>query len=145
MEKISETKQIIESNAKDAPVKDILWNAKEIQTEGVRIIDPMEGDMVVLRHFFFAMKPQITGSPRPTKQQILGENKKLIEISLWSDGLEPKEGTPIEVSTKKQIRTISPTLYNAMVNNKADYVIQILCNKRKGLIWSNSSTPQKAQ
>ncbi len=50
---ISETKQLIETNAKDAPVKDVLWNAQEAKTEEVKIQDPGVGKANILRFFFF--------------------------------------------------------------------------------------------
>lgn len=137
MEKISETKQIIESNAKDAPVKDILWNAQEMQTEGVRIIDPGVGREVVVRHFFFKSIPLPKGVPKPTKRELISYYKRLIEMSLWSDGLIVREDKPLELVELHTAHKISPTLYRKMKIEEADFVILVLASSRLGQVFAD--------
>lgn len=134
MEKISETKQLIETNAKGAPVKDVLWNANEATTESIRIQDPGTGGDVILRHFFFKKSPMSARLPRPTKLDILNQNKRLIETTLWADGLIIRFDKPIEVHTRQKIKKISKTLYMEMVRNGSDFVIIVLCEPRRGVV-----------
>ena len=137
MEKISETKQIIESNAKNAPVKDILWNAQEARTEGVRIIDPGVGREVVVRHFFFKSIPLPKGVPKPTKRELISYYKRLIEMSLWSDGLIVREDKPLELVELHTAHKISPTLYRKMKIEEADFVILVLASSRLGQVFAD--------
>lgn len=134
MERISETKQIIEGNAKNSPVRDVLWNAQEIQTEGVKIIDPGVGKEVVVRHFFFKSIPLFKGISKPTKRELISHYKKLIEMSLWGDGLIVREDKPLELIELKSAYKVSPTLYKKMRIEEADFVILVLASARAGQV-----------
>lgn len=141
----SETAHLLEENAKNAPVKDVHWNANEVQTEAVKIDDPMQGDRVVLRHFFFSAPVWRGGFRKPNKMDLVNENKKLIEVNLWVDGLRPVNDRLIECHTRRGVRKLSKILYTEMVKNNADFVIQVLCEPAKGHIWStHNPEPSKA-
>lgn len=129
-EKIGETKQIVEMGVQDMPVKDVLWNAQEIETDSVPIIDPGQGSAVVLRHFFFKATP---APNKPTKQQLFSQFRGLIEATLWGDGLVPRYDRNVEVHTRNGAKKVSKTLYNALVKNKADFVIMCLAEPRHGV------------
>ncbi len=138
--------QVIEHNAVDAPVSDVNWEATQIQTEGVRIEDPGEGAPVVLRHFFFSAMPWKPGTRKPTKRDLVSENKRLIETNLWADGLRPREDVRIECHTRNGAKKLSKVLHQKMIEHNADFVIQVLCEGAKGQIWSsNNEAPQIAQ
>ncbi len=125
--------QIIEENARGAPVKDILWNPSQIETESIKIQDPGVGKEVILRHFFFKYVPVPKGTPNPTKQQIVAHYKKLIEMTLWGDGLIIREDKPLEVHTQKSAKKISKSLYAKMKSERADFVILCLAEPRRGV------------
>ena len=95
---------IIEENAKDAPVKDIEWEAQEIESEKFQMIDPGVGKEVVLRSFFFKSAPIPKGFPKPTKAQIVSHFKKLIETKLWQDGLAPLEHRVPQVTFLRELK-----------------------------------------
>ncbi len=58
----------------------------------------------------------------------------MIEINLWADGLIIREDKPIEVYTRKQAKKVSQSIYTAMINNKADFVIMLLAMPRRGVM-----------
>lgn len=140
MEKVGETQQIIEQNAVNAPVKDVLWNANEVETEAVKVEDPGEGVAVVLRHFFFKKIPTPPGFREPTKAQLFAHYKKLIETNLWGDGLKPMEDKPIEIYSRKRAKTASKVLLSEMIKNNADFVIMLLATPRKGILLDQAPT-----
>ena len=134
MGEVSEIKQIVEAGTKDAPVKDILWNASQIETERTRILDPGIGRPRILRHFFFKANPEILGpgKRRPVKQEIFNAFQNLIRINLWGDGLVVNPDHPPEIHTRKSVKGLSTVLYMEMVKNNTDFVIQVLAEPRLG-------------
>ena len=139
-EKVSKTQQIIEANAKDAPVKDVLWNANEIQTGSTPLIDPGVGTTNVLRHFFFKSLPLPKGVPKPDKHEIVSHYKKLIETTLWGDGLIIREDKPLEVHSLQKAKGVSQSLYTKMLKEGADFVILCLATPRKGQTVTNQAS-----
>lgn len=133
MARISDTTTLIEENAANAPAKDLLWNAQKIETEGVQIIDPGVGKEVVLRHFFFKAQPMPKGTPRLDKHQIVSQFKRLIEMSLWGDGLIIREDKSLEVHTLQKAKKISKALYLKMRQEGSDFVIMCLATPRAGV------------
>lgn len=133
-EKVSETKQIIETNAKDAPVKDVLWNVNQLETESVRIQDPGAGSAVVLRQFYFKETPQAARLPKPTKLQLINQHKRLIETTLWADGLIIRYDRPIEVLSLSQARKVSKSLHRQMLIHRANFVILVMAEPRSGKV-----------
>lgn len=141
-EKVGETKEIIEANVTDAPVKDIHWRAQQAQTDSVPIIDPGVGKAMVLRHFFFKQIPLEQGQKKPSKLELINHYKRLIEMTLWGDGLIIREDKPIELQTLQGAKKVSKTLYAEMVKAGADFVILLLATPRKGVVLRE--TPQRA-
>ena len=133
MEQIGETKQIIEGNAKNAPTKDILWNANEISAEPVRIVDPGVGQEVIVRHFFFKSIPLLKGQSKPTKLELISHFKKLIEMSLWGDGLVIREDKPLELVELHIAKKNTPFLYKKMLEQSSDFVLLVLASPKAGL------------
>lgn len=81
------TDKVMEFGAKNSPVKDILWNASQVQTPETRIEDAGSGRPIILRQFDFKYDPTLKG--RPTKEQILTEDyKRYLNTLLWADELE---------------------------------------------------------
>lgn len=130
---VGESKKLLETNAVNAPVKDILWEAQEAQTEGVRIVDPGVGKAVVLRHFLFKALPRPKWVPAPDKHQIVSQFKQAIEMSLWGDGLIIREDKQLEVHSLQKAKTISKSLYHKMLEEGADFCILCLAEPRQGV------------
>jgi hypothetical protein len=85
-----------------------------------------------LRHFFFKALPKLEGQPNPSKKDIVSHFKRLIEMSLWGDGLIIREDRPLEVQTLKGVRARSTALHQKMVQEGADFVILCLAEPRMG-------------
>ena len=82
----SDTK-LLEENVKGAPVKNVVWEGSEVETEQTRIEDSGTGKPIIMRHFDFRYPPALKG--RPTKQQILtNDYKRYLNNMLWVDELE---------------------------------------------------------
>jgi hypothetical protein len=79
--------QIIEQNAKNAPVKDIKWEGQEIESERFEIKDPGVGQPVILRTFEFKINPALPKNIKPTKQDLFKYHEQMIKTMLWSDGM----------------------------------------------------------
>ena len=141
-------KEKIETADTAVQIDDAAWSGHQIETDAVAIHDPGEGDVVFIRHFFFAAKPAPT---KPTKQQLFAESKNLIATQLWADGLEPIDDMRIEVHTRGYLKKISPTLYKKMFKEKSDYVIMVPCRPKKGFLlhekplraWTNKTPTNK--
>lgn len=123
--------KFLEENAKDAPVKDVLWEAQQLQTESVQIIDPGIGKEKIIRSYFFKAMELPKGAPKPTKLVIIESYKRLIGNMLWADGLEPVYDAPIQLYTKSEARKF-PQVRAKMLKEKADFVIMIQCEARRG-------------
>lgn len=128
--KISKSKQIVETDAIDAPVKDINWNANQIETDTVPIVDPGTGGKIVLRWFFFKAAPIPKGFRKPTRQQILEQYKRLVDEFLWKDGLEPLSHKPAKVILRKEVK--SDELKAQFFEAGADFAIAISAWPRMG-------------
>jgi hypothetical protein len=126
-EQISETKYVQD------PKDNFVWNANQIETDGVRVLDPGVGKENVLRHFFFKSLPLPPRTPRPSKIEIINQFKRLIEASLYGDGLIIREDKPIELYTRNKVKKISKTLYLEMLKNNADFCILVLATPRMGV------------
>lgn len=61
------------------------WEASEMETEDVVMFDEGKGDKFVLRHFEYALAPDIDASTLD-KQQLFNHHWKEIEMTLWEDG-----------------------------------------------------------
>lgn len=120
----------VEIDAFNAPVKDVAWHATKAQTETVQIKDPGAGKEIVLRHFFFKSSPLPKGTKQPTKLEIINHFKRLIEMSLWGDGLTIREDKPIELHTLKSVKKVSKSLYFKMREEGADFCILVLAQPR---------------
>jgi hypothetical protein len=85
-----EGKQVLETNAKGAPVSDVLWNTSEINTESETKLedDKGEGGVAIIRKFEFAANPIAFKQYKPTKQELFNSHAKQIEIMLWQDGMK---------------------------------------------------------
>jgi|SRR5581483_2420709 len=89
-EKIGETKQIIEENAVDAPVKDVVWNANQAEVESTTNLqdDTGHGGAAIIRSFTYGINPEAFKIHVPTKQELFNHHIKQIEITLYGDGLK---------------------------------------------------------
>ncbi len=81
---------LIEEDAKNAPVDDIHWKGKEMDVESDTHLedDKGEGKAVIIRKFSFAKNPDIFNTKEPTRQDIFNSHVKGIEVMLWKDGLK---------------------------------------------------------
>lgn len=104
-EHVSETKQLLEENAHGAPVKDVLWNANEINVESETKIqdDAGVGEAAIIRMFEFAINFQAFQEHKPTKQELFNSHYKGIEAMLWRDGMKviPEVNPKIILGKKK--------------------------------------------
>ena len=113
-------------------IKEATWDANQISTAPVQMIDPGIGGAVILRHFFYKAAPRPKGVPNPTKQELVSAFKRQIEIALWGDGLVIREDKPIEVHTRQTTRRKFPLLYRKLIAEKADFVIICLAKPKLG-------------
>lgn len=112
------------------------YGVTDASIEPILMKDPGEGDQRVIRHFFFKANPS---QKHGSKQDIVRSFQRLIEVSLWGDGLQPVFDQPMELHNRKSVKKISKVLYQALVNSGADFVIQVLAEKRRGVIWSHTN------
>lgn len=105
MDSIGENKQAVERNAKNAPVKDLLWNASDLSTHSETHLedDPGEGDAAIIRMFEFSANPEAFKLHQPTKQELFNNHYKHIEVILWRDGLKvmPEVNPKVTINKKK--------------------------------------------
>jgi len=82
---------VIEENAKDAPQKDLEWEAEQITAKSTTKItdDKGVGESIVLRFFSFAANPEKFHAHQPDAQHLFNEHIKGMESLLWGDGLKP--------------------------------------------------------
>jgi hypothetical protein len=89
-ETVGETKQLLEENAPGSAEKDTLWNAQEVQAESdVHLEDDQSiGNTTVIRLFEFSANPEAFCHHTPTKQELFNAHYRLIDSTLWRDGLK---------------------------------------------------------
>ena len=93
--------------------------ASELNTDGVPLIDPGGGQVVVIRVFRFSINPAM--KHLPGKQALFSAHAKQIETILWGDGLRPLESNPPLV----------------IINDrKGFYQIFVPCSAARGVIFS---------
>lgn len=93
--------------------------ASELNTDGVRLVDPGGGPVNLIRTFIFKKNPE--KKYLPGKQTLFSAHAKQIEAILWGDGLRPLE-------------SVSPRV---IINNKKGfYQIFVACEAAKGVIFS---------
>ena len=91
------------------------WSASEMETEDVKMFDEAKGDKFVLRHFEYALSPDVD-SETLDKQQLFNHHWKEIEMTLWEDGFTV-------------IKEIDPRI----IIQKDLYRIFVTCRPRVGL------------
>lgn len=87
--KVANQTTFVEKDAKGAPVKDIAWQASQIEAQSDTKLedDTGYGKAIVIRMFEFAINPN--GWPnKPTKQELFNAHLHGIEVMLWRDGLK---------------------------------------------------------
>ena len=98
----------------------------QLETEGVRLIDPGGGPVNVIRVFSFKMNPLRKNFTN--KQAIFSAHTKQIEHILWGDGLRPLD-------------EISPRV---IIDNKnSSYQIFVTCQAARGVIFSRKDSNPK--
>ena len=87
---VSDTTYFTETNAKNAPVKDIPWNSQSIEVESDTKLEHDEGvgSAAIIRCFEFGVNPQAFKEHTPTRQDLFNAHYKGIEVMLWRDGLK---------------------------------------------------------
>lgn len=102
---VGESVQVIEENASNAPVKDINWEAQQIESEKIEIKDPGVGTPVILRTFEYQFNPNLPKDIKITKQAIFDSHKEQIRIMLWGDGMtvldNPDKKPKVQISKKQ--------------------------------------------
>ena len=84
---LGQSGKLIEKDAKNAPVKDIVWEGQEIVSEKFEIHDPGVGQPVILRTFEFKLNPALPKNIKFTKQDIFKSHEEMIKTMLWGDGM----------------------------------------------------------
>lgn len=104
-ETVGETKQLLEEHAVGAPGAEVLWNAQEVQAESdVHLEDDQGiGNATVIRLFEFSANPEAFRHHTPTKQELFNAHYKLIDSTLWRDGLKvvPEINPTVTLNKKK--------------------------------------------
>lgn len=85
---LGESGTLIEQNAIDAPVKDVKWEAQQMEVHSDVIKDPGKGDPLLLRTFEFKLNPNLPKELVFSKQDLFNYHQKQIEVLLWGDGLQ---------------------------------------------------------
>lgn len=87
---VGESRSLLEINAKDAPVKDIAWDAQEIEVQSDTKLedDAGSGGAAIIRCFEFGINPAVFQENPPTKQDLFNAHHKGIETMLWRDGMK---------------------------------------------------------
>lgn len=117
--------KILEVNAVGSPVKDIAWEAQEMNAEvSTPLVDDGSGKPVILRRFQFQFPPNLPH--KPTKKQILEYHKDKLNIFLWKDELELVQTPKVRVHTN-------------------GYDIFATCVAKKGSLLSYKHKPQLLQ
>lgn len=63
------------------------WYGATLETPGTPMVDSGSGRPLILRIFEFAVKPQPSGTPSATKQQLFNLHWRQIRDMIWADGL----------------------------------------------------------
>lgn len=87
---IGDSKRFTEVNAKNAPVKDIPWDANQIEVQSDTHLEDDEGvgGAAIIRCFEFGVNPAAFKEHQPTTQQLFNSHLKGIEVMLWRDGMK---------------------------------------------------------
>jgi len=93
--------KLIEENAQDAPVKDIEWEGKEVETETTPLMNNDTGKPIILRVFDFNL-PSLKPEEFPTKEQLLNFHKSKVTAFLWRDELIPIQDFKLIFSKDKR-------------------------------------------
>lgn len=117
----SDIHQVIEGNAKDAPVDDVLWNASELQADSDTHLEDDEGvgGAAIIRQFEFAVNLEAFQNHPPSLQDLFNHHIKQIEVTLWTDGLKIMQDVEPRISFNK---------------NKTKYRIWVGAKPQKGHI-----------
>lgn len=83
--------KLTETDAKDAPVKDIEWEGEELGVESTTKLeeDKGTGQAIVLRFFSFASNVEAFKQHKPTADELFASHRMGMEAMLWKDGLTP--------------------------------------------------------
>ncbi len=101
----SDVVKVVEQNAVNSPVKDIPWEASQLNTESKTHLedDSGTGAAAIIRIFTFAANPEVFKVHKPTKQELFNYHSKFIEMMLWKDGMKvvPEVAPKILINRKK--------------------------------------------
>lgn len=136
--KVSPKANFVELDAKDAPVKDINWQAHQIETKSDPIQDPGTGRGLVVRNFFFKSPPRQPGVPTPSKRQIIESHKQYMGMLLYGDGLSPLEDKAVKLYTRKELK--QGILKSKMIQEGADFVIVVVAEAKSGVAIAERPT-----
>lgn len=129
--KVSPKATFVEMDAKDSPVKDINWQAHQVETKSDPIRDPGTGQALIVRNFFFKAPPREKGKPTPSKREIIESQKHYMGMTLYGDGLSPLEDKAVKLYTKKELK--SGILKSKLIQEGADFVIVVVATPRQGV------------
>jgi len=100
------------------------WTGQEVGVNSdIPLKDDGTGAKYIIRQFEFAFNPDIIQKikqkkiPAPTRQELFNSNAKQIRMTLWGDGLVPRED-------------VEPR----MIIGKKKYKIILVCQPRMGVI-----------
>lgn len=107
---------LTEIDAKDAPVKDIQWEGRDVEAAPRQLVDDGSGAPIVIRSFQYQL-PE--GMPsQPTKEQLLSYHKGRILPFLWKDELTPIGDDAYKLVYAKEIGKESTTKFSIFVTCK---------------------------
>lgn len=87
---VDELGKFVETNAVNAPVKDVHYDVKslEVQSDTKLEDDQGGGGSAIVRMFEFGINPLAFQQYQPTKQELFNSHYKGIEVALWKDGMK---------------------------------------------------------
>lgn len=79
-----------ESNAINAPVKDVHYDLQDLEVKSTTSLEEDEGGggAAIIRMFEFGINPLAFKEYQPTKQELFNSHYKGIEMALWKDGMK---------------------------------------------------------
>ncbi len=128
----------LEKDAKDAPVKDVGYDVKSIETQSKTTLqmDEGHGTPIVIRVFDFALNPEMIqrvnagNMQAPTKQELFNSHVKGIELSLWKDGftIEPAIAPQIMIDGDKYTIFIGAKLMSGQTLRERPMTLSQIAN-----------------
>ena len=111
---MNNTFELVEENAVDAPVENIKWYGKDVETERKDLIDKPEGETVNIRSFVF----KLPMNEKPKQEELLTPQAlNFIKAQLWGDGWKQVSEPQAKVMGDGYVISVAcvPTMGNSVL------------------------------